>query len=318
MNRMKSYTNKAVWPAILILALLFFVTTPGKSNATFIDFEGWASGVILTNEYQPEGVLFSRENPDHQFSGRILTIPEYGCFPFENTVPNIMDIGLRGQPTTASFVEPGTTTPTVATDVSFLMGDGNIDEETFIVTFFDLAGNILQSDEFTTYELGLLVEFAGPVASIEFFLPSYSKSGVAMDDFSFTIASVSESCNVDIYPDTLNKKSKGKYISCFIELSEGYNVGDIDIGTVMLSVNSIIIPAESSPIEIVDYNDNGIPDLMVKFDRQSVQDGCAPGAIELTVYCETYDGTSFEGADTVLVIEKGQEHSSDDHGSVVY
>ncbi|MBW2742309.1 MAG: hypothetical protein JRE64_26535 [Deltaproteobacteria bacterium] len=45
---------------------------------------------------------------------------------------------------------------------------------------------------------------------------------------------VPEPCTIDIHPDTLNKKSKGKYITCYIELPEAYSVEDIDIDTVML------------------------------------------------------------------------------------
>lgn len=123
---------------------------------------------------------------------------------------------------------------------------------------------------------------------------------------------------VDIMPDTLNLKSKGNFVTCYIELQEGYNVSNIDPETAMLTIGETTIEAELSPTQIGDYDDNSIPDLMVKFDRQSVQDACAPGAVEMTVYCETYDGTIFEGTDTVLVIDKGKEHFSDDQRSVVY
>jgi probable HAF family extracellular repeat protein len=129
---------------------------------------------------------------------------------------------------------------------------------------------------------------------------------------------VPEPCTIDIHPDTLNKKSKGKYITCYIELPEAYSVEDIDIDTVMLSVNGSSISAELSPTEIGDYNDNGIPDFMVKFDRQSVQDACGTGAVEMILNCQTYDETNFEGSDTVLAIDKGQEHYSENQGSVIY
>jgi hypothetical protein len=40
---------------------------------------------------------------------------------------------------------------------------------------------------------------------------------------------------VDIDPDTLNLKSKGKWITCYIELPDGYSVEDIDIDSVTLT-----------------------------------------------------------------------------------
>ena len=132
------------------------------------------------------------------------------------------------------------------------------------------------------------------------------------------VIALSEPAIVDIMPDTLNLKSKGNFVTCYIELPEGYNAGDIDPETATLTIGETTIEAELSPTQIGDYNDNSIPDLMVKFDRQSVQDACDPGAVEITVCCETYDGSSFEGTDTVLVIDKGKEHFSDDKRSVVY
>lgn len=280
MNIMKAYANKTVCPAILVIALLFFAPTPGKSNETFIDFEDRTSGDILTNEYQSQGVLFSREDPAHQFSGRIITIPEYGCFPFGNTVPNIMHIGERGEPTTAYFVEPGTTTPTVATDVSFLMGDGNIDTETFIVTFFDIDGNILQSNEFTTYESGLLVEFAGPVASITFLLPSYSPSGAALDDFSFTIASTSEP-DISIVPLAYDfgEVELGSSSTVFVSIS---NEGDANLTVNDISLQSGLcedfsVALVSLPLVIPH---EGPEDVEITYTPSAV--GSCSGVLEIT------------------------------------
>jgi len=34
------------------------------------------------------------------------------------------------------------------------------------------------------------------------------------------------SATVDLDPDTLNLESKGKWITCYIELPEGYGIGD--------------------------------------------------------------------------------------------
>ena len=145
---------------------------------------------------------------------------------------------------------------------------------------------------------------------------TYSVPGYIVE--SAETAPIPEPCTIDIHPDTLNMKSKGKYVTCYIELPEGFSVYDIDIVTVMLTINGASIAADSSPTEIGDYNDNDILDCMVKFDRQSIQDACNAGAVEFTLSCETYDGTAFEGTDTVLVIDKGQEHYGEYHESIVY
>ena len=105
---------------------------------------------------------------------------------------------------------------------------------------------------------------------------------------------------VDIDPDTLNLKSKGKWITAYIELPEGYDVNGIDVSTVRLDDT---IPAELRPTEIGDYDNDGIPDLMVKFSRQDLIEILSVGQATLTITGEV-NGTSFEGSDTIRAIGK--------------
>lgn len=105
---------------------------------------------------------------------------------------------------------------------------------------------------------------------------------------------------IDIDPDTLNLNSTGNWITCYIELPDGYDVEDINISTILLNDT---IPAENHPTNISDYDNDGIPDLMVKFDRQEVIDILEPGEnVEITVAGELVDGTRFEGIDYIRVI----------------
>ena len=109
---------------------------------------------------------------------------------------------------------------------------------------------------------------------------------------------------VDFDPDTLNKKSKGKWVTVYTELPAGYNVTDINVSTMMLNET---VPAELQPTEIGDYDSDGIPDLMVKFDRQAVIDILSIGdAVDITVTGKLYDETPFEGSDVIRVIDKGK------------
>jgi hypothetical protein len=102
-------------------------------------------------------------------------------------------------------------------------------------------------------------------------------------------------------------------------LPEGYNLGDIKPETIKLKFLDAELYAEPTQPRIGDYNNNNVPDLMVKFDRQSVQDACnITGAVEMSVSCETNGGDLFNGIDTVSVMDKGKEHISEDHGSVIY
>jgi hypothetical protein len=117
--------------------------------------------------------------------------------------------------------------------------------------------------------------------------------------------------NIDINPDTLNLRSKGKWITSYIELPEGYNVNDINVSSVMLNDT---IPAELRPISISDYDNDTIPDLMIKFDRQQVINYIMANVdlerlyeerfttITLTITGKLNDCTPFQGSDTIRIV----------------
>jgi hypothetical protein len=129
---------------------------------------------------------------------------------------------------------------------------------------------------------------------------------------------------VDLDPDTLNKKSKGNYATCYIEAPEGYDVTEIDVSTLMLEG---VIPAQLSPTEIGDYDMDGTPDLMVKFLRSALIAVCSDDGeslwlgegempfdhgeeFELTVSGQFVTGEFFKGSDVIRVINPGD--GSDD------
>ncbi len=73
--------------------------------------------------------------------------------------------------------------------------------------------------------------------------------------------------DLDFDPNTLNLKSKGKYVTSYVELSEGYDPRDIDLSTVLLND---VVPAEMRPTGVGDYDMDGVEDRMIKFDRSAV------------------------------------------------
>ena len=117
---------------------------------------------------------------------------------------------------------------------------------------------------------------------------------------------------VDIIPNTLNLRSKAGYVTAFIELSEGYNISDTDVSSILL--NNTIAVDPDAPTAIGDYDDDGIPDLMVKFNGTEVMAYIIANVnmtklyekrfmtITLTITGKLNDGTQFQGSDTIRIM----------------
>ena len=114
---------------------------------------------------------------------------------------------------------------------------------------------------------------------------------------------------LDFDPDTVSLSSRGKWVTCYIELPDGFDVNLIDGSTVELNG----IPAEigkqdwatpeANSSNIVDHDGDGVPERMVKFDLFYLQVLLTPGDADVTVSGELTDGTTFDGSDMIRVIE---------------
>jgi len=103
---------------------------------------------------------------------------------------------------------------------------------------------------------------------------------------------------VDVSPKTLNINSNGNWITGFIEVT-GYSPELIDISTVILNNTT---HAEAQPFGIGDNNENGAPDLMVKFNRSEVQG--IVHARDVTLYLEgRVDDAAFLGEAQITLID---------------
>lgn len=115
--------------------------------------------------------------------------------------------------------------------------------------------------------------------------------------------------NADTEPDTLNLKSKGEWVTAYIELPKDYSVSNINASSILL--NNTVQVDPDSPVEVGDYDKDTVPDLKLKFDRAEVKEfikdsfndnGWRFGSVTLTVTGKLSDGTPFEGNDTIKVI----------------
>ncbi len=136
-----------------------------------------------------------------------------------------------------------------------------------------------------------------------------------------TISIISPSISAAIYiePDTLNSTSKGKWITCYLELPSGYDINNININSIQITIindNNIIPPINAAlhPTEIGDYDNDGIPDLMVKFDRQEIQKYITEDteSLSITVKGQFNDGLSFQGTDNIRTIPADDQKNVQD------
>lgn len=127
--------------------------------------------------------------------------------------------------------------------------------------------------------------------------------------YEYTLADILQliSASITFDPDTLNLTSQGRYATCYIELPHDYDVAEIDISSIALVCpNEASIPAQASPTAIGDHDSDGITDLMVKFDRASIQAEVEPAeTVELSIAGRLDDGAPFEGLGAVRVINTG-------------
>ncbi|UCF08001.1 MAG: thrombospondin type 3 repeat-containing protein, partial [Thermoplasmata archaeon] len=102
---------------------------------------------------------------------------------------------------------------------------------------------------------------------------------------------------VDIDPDTLNLKSKGRWITGYIDPAGAFDASEIDISTVRLN--------NATQAEWGDIQDAV---LMLKFDRKEVEDliGAPDEEYEITLSGSLMDGTEFWGDDTIRAIRPGR------------
>lgn len=111
---------------------------------------------------------------------------------------------------------------------------------------------------------------------------------------------------LDIAPETLNLKSKGKWITAYIELPKGYNVADINVSSMLLNGT---VRAQPKPKAIGHYED-GTPYLMVKFDRAGLIEYIVANvdirkrcmAAVFTITGQLKDGTLFQGSDIIKIL----------------
>ncbi|MBN2465840.1 T9SS type A sorting domain-containing protein [candidate division WOR-3 bacterium] len=122
-------------------------------------------------------------------------------------------------------------------------------------------------------------------------------------------------------PAVLNLKSRGRFVTCYVELPAPYSAADIDPGTVVIDrINGEELdpplPAVG-PHAVGDWDDDEVPDLMVKFDRQAlveklVELGFGPGdEVTLRVAGELESQIPFRDVGMLKIVGGGKGAQAD-------
>ncbi|KIL38994.1 hypothetical protein SD70_22915 [Gordoniibacillus kamchatkensis] len=121
-------------------------------------------------------------------------------------------------------------------------------------------------------------------------------------DFDVAIAA-----GLDIQPDALSLKSSGgaNSVTGYIEFPAGYDVSQINVGSVRLHAAGTSIEAQLSTSEAGDVDGDKIEALMVKFDRRKVISALAKVSGEVTVFVtgSLNNGKTFTGSDNIQIVE---------------
>jgi hypothetical protein len=104
---------------------------------------------------------------------------------------------------------------------------------------------------------------------------------------------------VDIKPNTLNLKSKGRWVTAYLRLPSDYSVD-------MVELESLLLEGHISPERVhVDVEDQVVK---LKFGRREVQALVSVPEALLTLTGELTSGITFTGSDAIRVIDRGKKN----------
>ena len=105
---------------------------------------------------------------------------------------------------------------------------------------------------------------------------------------------------IGIHPETLNLKSKGKWVTCYVEAPEGCSVSDIEPASVIIShLGSHPVNIKSESYKMIENRD-GDSELMMKYRSSefisAIVGNNMENPVKVRVNGRLYDNTPFVGS----------------------
>jgi len=110
----------------------------------------------------------------------------------------------------------------------------------------------------------------------------------------------STSLEFDLTPNTLNLHAMGHWVTAYLETTPPLTPADIDVASIRLNGTVPVDPA--APSAIGDHDGDGIPDLMVKFNRAAVELTVDGGDLVPVSVGGLAGGQCFQGTDNIRVL----------------
>jgi hypothetical protein len=194
-----------IYPVVAIAAL--GLTDKCHAIPISLNFDSLVSGTVLTTQLQSQNVIFSGIQSGGHAPGLVLDVvaADLNVLSFGNSEPNAILIGVENDLLQLEFVTSDGSDG-ITDFVSLRAGDGDLAPESFRISFFNLAGDTLMLQEYTTtsgsVNGGVTVSLSQPgIHRIEFLgVDSGPPRGSAIDDLTFNpIVAVPEATTIVIF-----------------------------------------------------------------------------------------------------------------------
>lgn len=298
---------------VVILLSALLVTTPGKAPGASYSFSDRAAFLAATSSTQVvtfEGLLPSNPPPqwhpvpdgDPALLGVAFHIASAHCVGNWGPSRLGLDYDLAGVFLTDTFGDAPcetlvVTLPSKVSAFGFDFGSrGGFS--------YEFPPRIILSNGFTT-DVAVARGFIGftsdePFVDARIVNPHYGWNiNMELDNVTFGDRAVLRA-DIDVDPDVLNTKSRGRWVSAYLALP-GHDPTTVDVSSVRISG----LPAVSEPLEAGDHDGDGVPDVGLKVDRASLVENLPIGMNRITVSGRLTTGESFEGEGWVRVIAPG-------------
>lgn len=314
---MRSFTRRKGITIFLLAASLLWVIATSPAQATQIgsgDFTNPitinfndAPNALIDGFYSSLGVTFVNMSGGNIYdTGTGEGYSESACNFFDS--PGFPPGELRFSPpsTRAGFFI--TTNPGDDTAITAFLAGSPVGSETFITSGSGGGGSFAG------------VEFGSPFDRLVIDPADNTNGAFCIDNLMFEANTgiTVIPADLDMMPNTINKKSKGQYITAYIEFPDSaFSPADVDVSTVTIQAvdpvtSAKLYVATGSPTEVGDSNGNGIVDLMVKFDRATAQSWFSSDTTAtFRVEGHLFNGTAFQGDTSVRIIDAGAEHNDE-------